>query len=175
MKGRNQDYKYSAYSGDPAMEKKYDESFIYPLLEKVLYCSCCTFSENGVDISTRFMVFACRENLREFYILTHGATRKVAEIRTNSRSTLSVISTAEVLDDFSETSVIGDFRIYTDFQDSTVQEGLKRIAKKSGMVQMLLDSGSLGEYVLLGLKMKEVSFRVYKDILQNVPATTIKV
>lgn len=156
------------------MADKYDAGNIYPLLNKVLFCSLSNHPSEKEPINARFMVFACEKNLSKFYFLTHKETLKVRELKKQPVVTASILSTAEVLDDYSETIVHGTAKIMTEFSDKTVQAGFKSLIAKSGMIKMLYDSGSMGDYVMIVLESHTVNFRVYKDILKNVPKTVIR-
>lgn len=156
------------------MSQPYTTEFIYPLVEKVLHCTMCTHAPDSDAINTRVMLFACDADLGRVYMLTHNATSKIAELRANPSATACVLSTAEVLDNSSETIFQGTVRLKVEIDDPEVQGGLRALARKSGIVQALLDGGSLGEYVLLVLDTSEVIFRVYKDVLANADKTRIR-
>lgn len=127
----------------------------------------------GEAIHSRFMVFACREDLERFFLLTDGSTDKVAELRANPHAALSVLTTADRLDDFAETVVRGHVAIVDDFASEAVQQGLPRLAAKAPMIDGLLQSGSLGSYVMLELAPDQLVFRIYRDIVRNEPKTVM--
>lgn len=157
------------------MDKKiedYSPSAIFPFLQKTLSGSLCTMKSGGIN--ARFMVFACDNELKNYYMLTHKLTEKISEIKTNPTGALSIISTSDKLDDYAETTVSGKLSILTNFDDDDTQKGFKLLCSKSSMVQMMYDSGSMGDYVMIKLSAKEVVFRVYRDILKNVPKTTLR-
>jgi hypothetical protein len=152
--------------------RSYDAAFIYPLLKKTLYCSFATLKAR--DIHGRFLMFACSDDLQAFYFLTPGSTEKVKELQAHPQATLCILSTSDKLDDYAETIVIGDAELLKDFGHPGVQTGLARLAEKSGQVQGLVASGSLGDYQLIRLVSREIHFRVYQDVISNVPKTVLR-
>jgi hypothetical protein len=145
---------------------------IYAELQKTLYGALATFQ--GREINLRHMLFACSPDLRTVYVATHLNSEKCQELRENPYATLSVLTLNEKLDDYSQTALIGKVGILTDFRDPEVQTGLTLLAARLAMVQMILDSGSLGDYCVLKLSVSRIHFGVYRDLVQNLSKTTLR-
>ena len=155
-------------------KKNYNVKFIYRSLERVLFCSLATFSEEGNNINGRFMIFACDKNLEKFYFLSHRDAAKIKELKKNPKATICILSTADMLDDYSETIVKGIIKMEDNFSDKEVQKGLKLMAKRTRMLEMLIRGSSLRDYRMLTLTTEEITFRIYKDILDKMPKTIIR-
>lgn len=150
----------------------YTTEVIYPLLQKTLYCSFST--HQGRDIRSRFLVFACLPDLKAFFFLTRKTSEKVRQLKADPRATACILSTSEALDDFSETVVIGEAEALSDLAHPAAQSGLQRLAEKAREMRRLLEAGDLGAYVLVRLLTRELQFRVYQDIIAEVPGTLIR-
>jgi hypothetical protein len=120
------------------------------------------------------MLFASERELNVFYLLTARSTLKVEELQANPSATLSVLSKADEISDYTETTVIGTVTLHDEFPSAPVQTGLGLLAKKSTMIQAVLDNGSLGDYVVLVLRPAEIVFRKYRDVLANAPKTILR-
>ncbi len=155
-------------------KKTYNVNFIHRTLKRVLFCSLSTFSDERNDINGRFMIFACDKNLKKFYFLSHHDTAKVKDIKKNPKATICVLATADMLDDYSETIVKGIVKMVDNFSDTEVQKGLKLMAKRARRLATLIRGSSLRDYKMLILTTEEITFRIYKDILDKVPKTIIR-
>lgn len=150
----------------------YTAEYIYPLLQKTLYCSFAT--HQGRDIRSRFLVFACLTDLKAFYFLTRKGSAKVRQLKADPQATACILSTSETLDDLSETIVVGEAEALSDLEHPAARAGLERLAEKAREVRRLLEGGGLGEYVLLRLLTRELQFRVYQDVISDAPGTVIR-
>lgn len=155
-----------------APEKNYTTALISDRLKETMYGAVAT--HDGDEIHGRHMVFACRDDLQRVYMLTHGATRKVQELRAEPRATLIVHNAADSTEEVSQCSLVGQFRILAEFEDDAVQDGLQLLAQKTPIVRGMIAGGSLGEYVVLELMVSWLEFRVYEDILADVPPTIMR-
>jgi hypothetical protein len=149
--------------------KKYDCAFIYPLVKKVLHGTFST--KHGNELNSRTMMFACQEDLRVFYLVTHEGTEKIKDLEKDPAAALCVLSTSDKLDDYSDTAVVGTCTLLRDFHHPDVQAGFKLLAAKSTTMQLLYNSGNMGEYCMIKMQINKITFRVYRDIILNVPKT----
>jgi len=150
----------------------YEPDFIFNIINKEKYCWFNTISPEGID--SRIMTFASDEKLKRFYFLSFKTGAKVSEINANPNATLSISPAYDKLDDCSQTVVMGKVTILADFKDPSVQEGFLLILAKDDHSQMLFDSGTLGDYVMMRLDTKSLSFGIYKDLIRNLPKTIIR-
>ena len=150
---------------------KYNPAFISAILKRSLYAAFNTLSSG--EISSRIMVFACDPDLKNFYCLTNKTSEKISQLSKNPGTNLLILGTSDKLDGNSETQVRGTARIFSKFSDKEVKTALELLSEKSSMIGTLKDSGSLGDFCVLKIKTSEITFRVFKDILQNIPKTTI--
>ncbi len=150
----------------------YEVSYINKVLQRTELASLNTFKDSGIN--SRFMHFACNDELKEFYFITHKASDKVNEINMNPAATVSIISQGEKLADYCETTARGNIRIVNDINNTAARRALKYLSEKSAFAKMISDHGSLGDYVVLLLDVKQVVFRVYRDVVNNVPKTVIE-
>ena len=70
--------------------------------------------------------------------------------------------------------VVGTVTILDEWSNDDVQRGLALLAAKSPMVQGLIDSESLGDFVVLRLDVESIEFNVYSDILEGEQPTLIE-
>lgn len=159
--------KRSIYMATP----KYNASFISAILKRSLYTGFSTFSEG--KLNSRVMVFAADHDLKYFYCVTNKTTEKMAEIGKNPYCNMLVLSTSDRLDGMSETQIHGTAQVFCKMTDKEVKTGLELLSEKSSMISTVKDSGSLGDFCILKIKTSEISFRIYKDILQNIPKTIL--
>jgi general stress protein 26 len=149
----------------------YKADYIDKVLQRTELASLNTFTDGGIN--SRFMHFACDESLKEFYFMTHKDSDKISEIRQNPEATVSIISQGEKLADYCETTAKGRISIFSDIHDEAVKKGMRYLAEKSAMVKALLDRDSMGELLFLRMDVRQVVFRVYRDIVNNVPKTIL--
>lgn len=161
-----------SFSGD-WVDEQYTPEFIFKTMGGTEHCANCSIAEDGT-INTRIMSFACDPELRRFYFMTHKAAPKLADYAKNPSVSVLVFSMAKDLGDFSETAAKGKLSVHSDFNSPAVQEGLRLLGEKNRMAKAIADKGSLGDYVVLELLTSEISFRIFRDIMKNVPKTTIK-
>ncbi len=151
---------------------KYNAEFISAILKRSLYASFNTL--NGDKINSRIMVFASDPDLKNFYCLTNKTSEKIAQLGRNPFANLLILGTSDKLDGNSETQVQGTVQLFTKFTDKEVKTALDMLSEKSSMMSTVKDSGSLGDFCIISVRTAEITFRVFKDILQNIPKTTLK-
>lgn len=151
---------------------KYNETFISSILKRSLYTTFSTLSKD--KINSRIMVFAADSSLRNFYCISNKTTEKILELGKNPYANLLILSTSDKLDGSSETQIHGTAQFFSKFTDPEVKTGLELLSEKSSMICALKDSGSLGDFCIVKIKTSEINFRIYKDILQNIPKTTLR-
>lgn len=152
-------------------KSKYTADFISSILQKSLYTTFNTFGQN--KINSRIMAFAADSNLKNFYCVTNKTSQKISELAKNSYANLLILGPSNKLDDHSETQVHGTAKLFSKFNSLEVKIGLELLSEKSSMISTLKDTGSLGDFCIIQIKTTEINFRVYKDILQNIPKTTL--
>ena len=150
---------------------KYSAAYISAILKRTLYASFSTLNKG--KINSRVMVFAADADLNNFYCVTNKTTEKITELGMNPYANLLILGSSDKLDGTSETQVHGTAQFFSKFDDKEVKTGLDLLSEKSSMISTLKDSGSLGDYIIVKIKTSEINFRVYKDILQNIPKTTL--
>ncbi len=152
----------------------YDAAQIHAALHQAETAAFSTFRDGAIN--SRFMIFACDEALRHFFLMTHRETDKVGEVSANANATACVLAIPEggKLEDSCEATVAGKVTVSDDIDCPWVQEGLRRLAEKSPPVKALLDGGSLGPYRVLRLDSDSVVFRTYRDAVSNVPKTVLR-
>ncbi|MEI7542744.1 MAG: pyridoxamine 5'-phosphate oxidase family protein [bacterium] len=150
---------------------KYDAGFISLVLQRSLYTTFNTFDQD--KINSRIMVFAADSDLKNFYLVTNKTSKKISELAKNSYANLLILGPSNKLDDSSETQVHGTAKLFSKFDSLEVKVGLELLSEKSSMISTLKDTGSLGDFCIIQIKTSEINFRVYKDILQNIPKTTL--
>ncbi|MBN2530616.1 MAG: pyridoxamine 5'-phosphate oxidase family protein [Deltaproteobacteria bacterium] len=136
------------------------------------YCAMSTLSGTG-DINARFMLFANTASFDWFYLMTGKSTAKVGDLRRRPEIALAAMTLAADIQDYRETLIKGRATILETFSDKAVQNALELLAEKMPMVQGLLDSGSLGDYVIIAVKTLELKYRLYSEILEQKPPTVI--
>ena len=151
---------------------EYDAPFIYSILSRTLFSSFCTINKDRIN--SRVMVFACTPDLKTFYTVTNKLTEKISELESNPYVNLLILASSNMLDDYSETQMHGKAEICSEAGSAVVKEALDLLSEKSSMIKALRDSGSLGDYVITKINAEEIDFRIYKDILQNIPKTLLK-
>ena len=150
---------------------KYNAAFISAILKRCLYTSFNTLNDD--KINSRVMVFASDPDLKYFYCLTNKTSEKVAQLGKNPYANLLILGTSDKLDGNSETQVQGTGQLFSKFSDKEVKTALDLLAEKSSMLSTIKDSGSLGDFCIIRIKTGEITFRVFKDILQNIPKTIL--
>jgi hypothetical protein len=156
----------------PNSNGNYDASYIFNIINKEKYCWLNTISPEGIE--SRIMTFASDNEMKRFYFLSFKVGAKVSEIKSNPNVTLAISPAYEKLEDCSQTTVIGKVTILNDFKDPSVQEGFRLVLAKDDHAQMLFDSGTLGDYVMMRLDTKSLSFGIYRDLIRNLPKTIIR-
>ncbi len=152
--------------------RQYSADRIYPFLDRALFASFST--RQGAEIDSRFMVFACDPQLQFFYFLTLSGSDKIQELRENPRATVSILSPGDGPEDYAETIVFGLCTLPAADADEAAQNGLKLLAAKSERFKMLIEKGLTDAYQLISLKSQRISFRIYQDILNDLPKTILR-
>jgi len=150
---------------------KYNASFISAILKRSIYTSFITMT-NGT-INSRIMVFSADPDLKNFYCVTNKTSEKIAELGRNPVTNLLILGTSDTLDGLSETQVRGTSQIFSKISDSETKHGLDLLSEKASIINTLKNSGSLGDFCILKIKTSEISFRIFKDVLQNIPKTIL--
>ena len=150
---------------------KYNAAFVSAILKRSLYTAFNTLNED--KINSRIMVFASDPDLKYFYCLTNKTSEKIAQLGANPYANLLILGTSDKLDGNSETQVQGTVQVFSKFADKEVKTALDLLSEKSSMLSTIKDSGSLGDFCIIRVKTGEVTFRVFKDILQNIPKTIL--
>lgn len=162
----------SSLMPDAVQSNDYSGAAIHAELKKNMFALFNSYK--GEEIYTRTIIFACTEDLNFFYFITHGDSEKIKQIRDNNRVSLGIFSKRTPLDDSVDVCAVGRAGILEDFNHPHVQQGLHLLAEKSPMMQMLIDSGGMNGYCMIKTDISELTFRIYKDILANVPKTILR-
>ncbi len=153
-------------------QKKYIKDVIVPILEPRKHATLSTMK--GFKINSRFMIFACSKELDSFYFMANKESDKIDEIKKNSLVTAAILSSGYDISDYSETIISGDIKILDDFDSPGLKKGLRLLRAKSDVVKDMKRPYMIESTVILELVTKEIVFRFYKDVLQNVPRTSIR-
>ena len=153
-------------------QAKYDADYIFNTINKEKYCWLNTIGPDGIN--SRIMTFASDTALRRFYFLSFKTGQKVDEIKANPNVTLTISPAYEKIEDCSQTVVIGNVSMLDNFKDELVQEGFRLILAKDDHAQMLFDGGGMGDYVMMKVDVKRLSFGIYKDLIKNLPKTVLE-
>lgn len=147
----------------------YEKKHVETKLKSEQYGALVTLTP--AHINSRHMAFAATDDLSIFYFMTPRNTRKVEEVAKDPRAALSVLCRSEELNDYADIHIAGKVTTLERFDDAEVQRGLHLLAEKIPMIQGVLDSESLGDYVVLKLKVERLEFSVYGDGLDGAPPT----
>ncbi len=154
------------------MPPNYDAEYIFKTLQRHDFAVVSNQSGDGTT-STRVMAYACKRDLCEFYLLTPKTAPKLREFMKNPDASLLVFSKAKDNADSSQITVKGKVTIHRDIGSPAIQEGIRIYADKTGILSQQSSSNLPADYAFMVLKPKEISLRLYIDILHNIPATKI--
>lgn len=146
--------------------EEYSTRQLFSMIQSAETASLST--EKGKAMFSRFMKFACNRDVSAFYFLTRKYDDRINEIRESSACTVMLTSIGRSGEENAEITVKGRLTALTDIKAAETRAGFRELIERSGFAQMLYESGSMRDYMMLKVVPEHISVRRHDDPMENV-------